>query len=204
MTRNELHRRLHVAVRPLSDPPQPPGWNHRELHDILPDVPLRAAAVLVGVVERDAGLTVLLTQRTEHLTQHAGQISFPGGSAEADDIDPIATALRETREEVGIGAESIRPFGYLDGLDTVSGFNVTPVVAEIDPAYVATPDPREVASVFEVPLAFFADPANVRFRRMEYRGRARDIIEFHFGDRNIWGATAAMLLSLVRRMEAVT
>jgi 8-oxo-dGTP pyrophosphatase MutT (NUDIX family) len=204
VTRNELRQRLQHAVRPLSDPPQPPGWNHRELHDILPDLPLRSAAVLVGIVERSDGLAVLLTQRTEHLTNHAGQISFPGGSAELDDIDVIATALRETREEVGIGAESITPFGYLDGLDTVSGFNVTPVVADIDPTYIATPDPREVASVFEVPLAFFADPANLRFRRMEYRGRPRDIVEFHFGDRNIWGATAAMLLSLVRRMEAVT
>jgi 8-oxo-dGTP pyrophosphatase MutT (NUDIX family) len=204
VTRNELRQRLQHAVRPLSDPPRPPGWNHRELHDILPDLPLRSAAVLVGIVERSEGLAVLLTQRTEHLTNHAGQISFPGGSAELDDIDVIATALRETREEVGIGAESITPFGYLDGLDTVSGFNVTPVVADIDPTYIATPDPREVASVFEVPLAFFADPANLRFRRMEYRGRPRDIVEFHFGDRNIWGATAAMLLSLVRRMEAVT
>lgn len=203
MTREDLHRRLHLAVRSLDDPPQPPGWNHRELHDILPDVPLRAAAVLVGIVERCDGPTVLLTQRTEHLTNHAGQISFPGGSAEPDDIDSIATAVRETREEVGIGAESITPFGYLDGLDTVSGFNVTPVVADIDPAYVAIPDPREVANVFEVPLAFFVDPANLGFRRMEYRGRARDIVEFHFGERNIWGATAAMLLSLVRRMEAV-
>jgi 8-oxo-dGTP pyrophosphatase MutT (NUDIX family) len=204
VTREELHRRLHQAVRPLNDPPQPPGWNHRELRDILPDVPLRSAAVLVGIVERDDGPAVLLTQRTEHLTNHAGQISFPGGSAEVDDIDSIATALRETREEVGIGADSITPFGYLDGLDTVSGFNVTPVVADIDPAFIATPDPREVAAIFEVPLAFFADPANLRFRRMEYRGRPRDIVEFHFGDRNIWGATAAMLLSLVRRMEAVT
>lgn len=203
MTREDLHRRLHQAVRSLGDPPQPPGWNHRELHDILPDAPLRTAAVLVGIVERNDGLCVVLTQRTEHLTNHAGQISFPGGSAEVEDVDAIATAVRETREEVGIGAESITPFGFLDGLDTVSGFNVTPVVADINPAYVATPDPREVANVFEVPLAFFVDPANLSFRRMDYRGRPRDVVEFHFGDRNIWGATAAMLLSLVRRMEAV-
>jgi 8-oxo-dGTP pyrophosphatase MutT (NUDIX family) len=204
MTREELQRRLRQAVRPLNDPPRPPGWNHRELHDILPEMPLRPAAVLVGIVERDDGPSVLLTQRTEHLTNHGGQISFPGGSAETYDVDAIATALRETREEVGIGAESITPFGYLDGLDTVSGFNVTPVVADINASVVATPDPREVAAVFEVPLTFFVDPANLRFRRMEYRGRARDIVEFHFGERNIWGATAAMLLSLVRRMEAVT
>ncbi len=203
MTDREMRRRLREAVRRLDDQPVGPGWNHSELRDILPDQPLREAAVLVGVVDRTEGLSILLTERTADLRQHAGQISFPGGGAEEDDIDKIATALRETREEIGVGAESIRPFGYLDCLDTVSGYRVTPVVADVDPAYIATPDPREVASVFEVPLTFFADPANLRRRRMEYRGRQRDILEFHYNDRNIWGATAAMLLSLVRRMEAV-
>ncbi len=203
MTHSEMNWRLKQAVRSLSDPPSPPGWNHSELRDILPEHPLRAAAVLVGVVARAAGPTVLLTQRTADLRQHAGQVSFPGGGAEPDDVDVIATALRETREEIGVGAESIRPFGYLDTLDTVSGYNVVPVVADVDAAYIATPDPREVASVFEVPLAFFFDPDNLRRRRVEYRGRARDIIEFNFEQRTIWGATAAMLLSLVRRMEAV-
>ena len=199
----ELRRRLHRAVRSLDDLPKPPGWNHVEVRDILPASPLRAAAVLVGIVERDSGLTILLTQRTEQLTQHAGQISFPGGATEADDRDAIATALRETREEIGVGAESITPFGYLDCFETVSGFSVIPIVAEIAPSYIATPEPREVAAVFEVPLAFFMDENNLRRRRMEYRGRPRDILEFHFGEKNIWGATAAMLLSLVRRLEAI-
>jgi len=198
----ELRARLHRAVRPLDDLPKPPGWNHVEVEDILPS-PLRAAAVLVGIVDRDDGLAILLTQRTEHLTQHAGQISFPGGACDAGDRDAIATALRETREEIGVGAESIRPFGYLDCFETVSGFSVIPVVAHIVSSYVATPEPREVAAVFEVPLAFFMDENNLRRRRMDYRGRPRDILEFHFGEKYIWGATAAMLLSLVRRLEAV-
>jgi 8-oxo-dGTP pyrophosphatase MutT (NUDIX family) len=158
----------------------------------------------VGLVERDTGFAVLLTQRNEHLTQHAGQISFPGGATETFDADAIATALRETREEIGVGVESITAFGYLDCFETVSGFSVTPVVAEVASSYIAMPDPREVAAVFEVPLAFFMDENNLRRRRMEYRGRPRDIFEFHFGEKNIWGATAAMLLSLVRRLEAVT
>jgi 8-oxo-dGTP pyrophosphatase MutT (NUDIX family) len=200
----ELHRRLQRAVRPLDDVPQPPGWNHVEVEDILPSPSLRAASVLVGIVDRRDGLAVLLTHRTEHLTQHAGQISFPGGASEVDDHDAIATALRETREEIGVGAESITPFGYLDCFETVSGFSVTPVVAKIASSYLAMPDPREVAGVFEVPLAFFMDENNLRRRRMEYRGRPRDILEFHFGERNIWGATAAMMLSLVRRLEAIT
>jgi 8-oxo-dGTP pyrophosphatase MutT (NUDIX family) len=200
----DLQRRLHRAVRALDDFPQPPGWNHSEIQDILSGTQLRTAAVLVGLVQRDDGLAVLLTQRNEHLTQHGGQISFPGGAAESSDVDAIATALRETREEIGVGVESITPFGYLDCFETVSGFSVTPVVAEIASSYVAAPDAREVAAVFEVPLAFFMDENNLRRRRMEYRGRPRDIFEFHFGEKNIWGATAAMLLSLVRRLEAVT
>ena len=200
----DLRQRLHRAVRPLDDLPKPPGWNHGEIHDILGATPLRTAAVLVGLVERVDGLAVLFTQRTEQLTQHAGQISFPGGAAEPGDVDAIATALRETREEIGVGVESITPFGYLDCFETVSGFIVTPVVAEIVSSYIGTPEPREVAAIFEVPLAFFTDEKNLRRRRMEYRGRTRDIFEFHFGEKNIWGATAAMLLSLVRRLEAVT
>lgn len=199
----DMRTRLQRAVRPLNDRPQPPGWNHVEVADILPKGALREAAVLVGIVEREAGHSILLTQRTEHLTQHAGQISFPGGGAESDDVDSIATALRETREEIGVGVESIRPFGYLDCLETVSGYIVTPVVGELDSSYVAIADGREVASVFEVPLAFFMDPKNLRRRRIEYRGRQRDILEFHYEERNVWGATAAMLLSLVRRLEAV-
>jgi 8-oxo-dGTP pyrophosphatase MutT (NUDIX family) len=198
-----LASRLHRAVRALDDPPSAPGWNHAELSDLLGAAPRRAAAVLVPVVTHADGLSILFTRRTEHLAQHAGQISFPGGGVDAGDRDAVATALRETQEEVGIDPAHVRPFGYLDCLETVSGFCVTPVVAEVDANHGAMPNPHEVAEVFEVPLAFFLDPANLRSRRVDYRGRPRDIFEFLHDGKNIWGVTAAILLSLVRRMEAV-
>lgn len=193
---------LRRVVRPLHDPPSAPGWNHAELHDVLEGTVLRPAAVLVPIIERAGGLAVLFTQRTEHLAQHAGQISFPGGGVEPDDADSIAAALRETEEEVGIPRSLVQPFGYLDCFETISSYCVTPVVGTLDSAYAATPDPREVADVFEVPLEFFLDPGNLRRRRIQWRGRSRDIFEFPYNERNIWGATAAMLLNLVRRLEA--
>jgi len=196
--------RLHQAVRALDDPPSAPGWNHSELHDLLGTAACRPASVLVAIVEREGGPSVLFTQRTTHLAQHAGQVSFPGGGVDPGDHDAVATALRETNEEVGIDAQQIHPFGYLDCLETVSGFCVTPVVADLDSDYCATPNPGEVSAVFEVPLAFFIDPANLRRRRIDYRGRRREIFEFSHAGRIIWGATAAMLLSLVRRMDALT
>ena len=158
--------------------------------------------MLVPIIERASGLAVLFTQRTEHLAQHAGQISFPGGGVEPDDADVIAAALRETEEEVGIPRALVQPFGYLDCFETISSYCVTPVVGSLDAAYTATPDPHEVANVFEVPLDFFLDPGNLRRRCIQWRGRTRDIFEFPYNERNIWGATAAMLLNLVRRLEA--
>jgi 8-oxo-dGTP pyrophosphatase MutT (NUDIX family) len=199
-----LALRLRRAVRSLDDPPSAPGWNHAELSDLLGAPPRRAAAVLVAFVTRSNGLSILFTRRTEHLAQHAGQISFPGGGVDPGDHDAVATALRETQEEVGIDHAQMRPFGFLDCLETVSGFCVTPVVAELDANYRPMPNPHEVAEVFEVPLEFFLDPSNLRRRRVEYRGRPRDIFEFQPAGKNIWGVTAAILLSLVRRMEAVT
>ena len=142
--------------------------------------------------------------RGAHLTQHASQVSFPGGAIEPDDADAVAAALRETYEEVGIATELVRPFGFLDRFETISGFNVTPVVAQVDAGYQALPDPREVAEIFEVPLAYFLDARNLQRRRIDWRGRPRDIYDFPYNGRNIWGATAAMLLSLVRRLEATT
>jgi 8-oxo-dGTP pyrophosphatase MutT (NUDIX family) len=195
--------RLHKAVRGLDDPPTTRGWNHTEISDLLGDTPRRPAAVLVAIIERATGPHVLFTQRNARLSQHAGQVSFPGGGVEASDRDAIDTALRETREEVGIPSDLVRPFGYLDSFETISAYTVTPVVAELDPGYVATPDPREVADVFEVPLEFFLDEKNLRRRHIEWRGRPRDIFEFPYQGKNIWGATAAMLLSMVRRMEAI-
>lgn len=198
----DLDSRVRRAVRTLRDPPCAPGWNHAEIADLLGPGPRRDAAVLVATIARVDGPSILFTQRTEHLAQHAGQVSFPGGGIEAEDADSVAAALRETREEVGIDAALVRPFGYLDCFETISGYCVTPVVAQIDPAYRATPDPREVADVFEAPLAFFLDPANLRQRRFDWRGKTREVWEFAYNGHIIWGATAAMLLSLVRRIEA--
>ena len=199
-----LSQRLRRAVRALDDPPFAPGWNHNELRDLLGTTARRPAAVLVAIIERAEGLAVLFTRRTEQLAQHGGQISFPGGGIEAADRDAVAAALRETQEEVGIAPALMRPFGYLDCFETISGYCVTPVVADLDADYRAAPDPREVAEVFEVPLAFFVDPANLRGRCIDYRGQPREIFEFLYNEKNIWGATAAMLMSLVRRMKAVT
>ena len=200
---SSLLQRLPQAVRPLSDPPGTRGWNHAELADLLPSPARAAAAVLVPIVVRDTTLSVLLTRRTDQLTQHAGQVSFPGGRQEPDDVDAIATALRETREETGIAADLLEPFGFLDCLETVSGYCVTPVVAWLSGGYHAQPDPREVAEVFEVPLDVFLRPENLLRTRMQFRGREREILEFAHAGPRIWGATAMMLLNLVKRLEEV-
>jgi len=197
-----LEQRLLRAVRPLDDPPGPRGWNHEDLSDILETSERAAAAVLVPIVARPEGFSILLTRRTEHLSSHGGQVSFPGGRMESEDADAIAAALRETREEVGIGAELLRPFGYLDSLETISGFWVTPVVAWLDAGYHAQPDLNEVAHVFEVPLDSFLLAGNLRKLPMSFRGRPREVFEFAHDSERIWGATAAMLLNLVRRLEA--
>ncbi len=122
--------RLRRAVRPLADPPQPPGWNATEFPELWSDnTPLRQAAVLLPVICRGDALSMLFTRRNETMRHHAGQISFPGGAMDAADRDPIAAALRETDEETGIDARFVEAFGYLDCFDTISGFSVTPVVA---------------------------------------------------------------------------
>ena len=195
-----LEQRLARAVRPLEDPPAA-GSPETERMEALEGREHAAAAVLVPIINRSGSLSVLLTRRTDHLATHAGQVSFPGGRSEADDADAIATALRETHEEVGIEPALLRPFGYLDCLETVSGFCVTPVVAWLDSGYSARPDPHEVAEVFEVPLELFLLPQNLRRVRIEYRGKPREILEFAHDGPRIWGATATMLFNLVRRLE---
>ena len=158
------------------------------------------AAVLVPLVDRADGMTVLLTRRTEHLNDHAGQISFPGGRVEAGDRDAIACALREAEEEIGLSRARIEVIGCLDTCVTGTGFSVVPVVgliaAPLDLARDLTLDRFEVAEAFEVPLAFVLDPRNHVRCSAVARGRQRIFYALSYGERCIWGATARMLVNL--------
>jgi 8-oxo-dGTP pyrophosphatase MutT (NUDIX family) len=160
------------------------------------------AAVLVPIVNRPQGLQVLLTQRSADLPDHPGQISFPGGRVESDDASIAAAALREAAEEVGLPATQVSVLGHLADYETVTGYRVTPVVGWVEPPFEITPDPVEVADVFEVPLAFLLDPANQQRQFRMLGALRRDFWAIPYGDRYIWGATAAMLLILDRTLRA--
>ncbi len=201
MTRAEIERQLRL-YQPSAEPRRsfPPGPTVRGDHQLNNDqelpTELRPASVLVPLVEREPGLTVLLTQRTADLPSHAGQIAFPGGRWQASDADNVATALRETEEEVGIPAERIDVVGRLDTYLTGTGFAITPVVGFVRPPFELHADPREVADIFEVPLAFFLDPAHHELRSAVWAGRERRFYVMPFENRYIWGATAGMLKNL--------
>lgn len=167
-------------------------------------VTLRRAAVLVPLVERPAGLTVLLTRRTDHLSSHAGQISFPGGGAEELDSSPIETALRETEEEIGLQRRHIEIIGVLPDYATISAYRVTPVVALVQPPFELAPDPGEVAETFEVPLGFLMDGLNHQRRVVELPQGAgtRAFYTMPYEKYFIWGATAAMLRNLFHFLRA--
>ena len=195
------------ALHPLAVPPAAPPWNRDELSDLLGDAPPVEAAVLVGLVPRDDGLQVLLTRRTDSLRHHAGQVSFPGGRIEPDDATAVAAALREAQEEIGVAPSLVAPLGFLDPMLTITGFRVLPVVARVDPGYVAIPDPNEVAEVFEVDLDFLLAPDSLRSIGMDYRGRVRHVLEFERAPRvpqhRIWGVTAAILFNLRERLARI-
>lgn len=156
---------------------------------------IRPAAVLVPVVRREAGLTVLFTRRTAHLHDHAGQISFPGGRAEAADRSAAETALRESSEEIGLDAERVEILGELHQYVTVTGYRVSPVVGLVTPPLDLRPDEFEVAEVFEVPLKFLLDPSNHQRNRVINAGRERRYWAMPYGPYYIWGATAGMLMN---------
>jgi 8-oxo-dGTP pyrophosphatase MutT (NUDIX family) len=163
---------------------------------------LTAAAVLMPLVDRPEGFTVLLTQRTEHLYNHAGQISFPGGRVEQHDSNHTETALRETEEEIGLHRQHVEVVGFMEPYQTITGFLVTPVVGFVEPRFELRLDTFEVAEAFEVPLAFILDPNHHKRHASEYRGEQRFYYVIPYENRYIWGATAAMLVNLANKLAA--
>ena len=182
----------------------PPEWAPETADESLSGRAMIAASVLVLLVQRANGLNLLLTRRTDHLTAHAGQISFPGGRAEPGDASAIDTALRETEEEIGLARSLIDVIGLLPDYVTSSGYRVTPVVGLVHPPFVLTPDPNEVADVFEVPLAFLMDGMNHQRLSVELPDGAgrRHFYAIPYGPHFIWGATAGMLRNLFHLLRA--
>jgi 8-oxo-dGTP pyrophosphatase MutT (NUDIX family) len=196
--------RLHFDVPPgLNDPTIiPKSGDHgtdRMLEIIAREQPVRPAAVLIPVVDHPEP-TVLLTQRSANLNDHAGQISFPGGKIEATDASPLEAALRETEEEIGLSRKFVDPIGYLDLYGTGFGFRIVPTVARVRPGFNLRINHSEVDDAFEVPLAFLMDPANHQVHSKEFRGMERSYYAMPFGDRYIWGATAGILRVLYERI----
>jgi 8-oxo-dGTP pyrophosphatase MutT (NUDIX family) len=173
--------------------------NDRMLEIIAREQPVRPAAVLIPVVDHPQP-TVLLTQRAPHLTDHAGQISFPGGKIDVTDASPLATALREAEEEIGLSREFVDPIGYLDLYGTSFGFRILPTVARVRPGFSLHINKSEVDDAFEVPLAFLMDPANHQVHSREFRGMERSYYAMPFAERYIWGATAGILRVLYERI----
>ena len=192
--RDEIRRRLR------EQPPAEQLFTADDLEkqsSIAPQA-LRPAAVLLLVIDHARERTVVFTQRTAHLSDHAGQISFPGGRCDEGDGTPERTALREAQEEIGLDPACVEVLGRLPEYRTSTGFAVTPIVGWARPPLAYAPDPDEVAEVFEVPLAFLLDAANHRYESAFFRGRMRHYWAMPFGERFIWGATAGMLVTFQR------
>ncbi len=168
-------------------------WKHEQT---------KPAAVLVPIIPRNEGLTVLFTQRSHELPSHAGQVSFPGGKIDAGDGSPLAAALRETHEETGIEPKFVTPIGYLDSFATGTGFSIVPVVGVLSTGFELVPEPGEVSDIFEVPLKFLMDPVNHQRRTGNWKGQEWKFHAMPYEGRDIWGATAGILFDLYQRMSA--
>ncbi len=180
----------------------PTGYHNESLArlNFLKDKPLRDAAVLIGFVERPEGLQVILTKRAEHLRHHPGQISFPGGKFEPEDIDLVNTALRETQEEIGIENKHIRVFGQLPQLPTISRFNVTPFLAFISPDYKTQIDPNEVEYVFEVPANHILNPNKLYSSKFKLKQTSHRVFAIPYRQHFIWGMTAQIIESMQKHI----
>lgn len=196
--------KLDMAVPPaLTDPSQPATRGDIDLDPELwakaDAIPARPAAVLIGVVDRpEPG--VILTQRTTSLPNHAGQIAFPGGKIEPEDETPLAAALREAEEEIGLDRRLVDPIGYLDLYCTFSGFRILPVVSRVRPGYALTLNAGEVEDAFEVPLAFLMDAQNHALHSRDWKGLKRRFYVMPYQERYIWGVTAGILRNLYERV----
>ncbi|HYC35990.1 MAG TPA: CoA pyrophosphatase [Usitatibacter sp.] len=198
-----LPGRAEIAARLADHPPLEALLTADDLEkqQLAAQAGLRPAAVLLLVVNH-AQPTVVFTQRTAHLADHAGQISLPGGRCDDEDCTPERTALREAEEEIGIDVARVDLLGRLPDYRTSTGFSVTPVVGWAEPPLSYRPDPHEVAEIFEVPLAFLLDPANHRYESAFHKGRIRKFWAMPYGERFIWGATAGMLVTFQRILAA--
>jgi 8-oxo-dGTP pyrophosphatase MutT (NUDIX family) len=201
--RSRIRERL-AGTSPVHDREQwlVPGRTLEQTRAFIGQFPQhpRLAAVLIPLVEREEGLTVLLTQRASQLKNHAGQVAFPGGRIEPDDDGPLRAALREAQEEIGLDPSFVNVIGYLPDHVIISGFLVTPVVALVRPGFELRLDPTEVQSTFEAPLEYVFDERNYRTRKRQVgnTGVEIDVLDIPFGEHNIWGATAGMIMNLYR------
>lgn len=211
-----LHRiedflgRAGAGLSPVPPGDDDPTSNPRGDHDfdaegvaVAPPGPHRHAAVLVPVIARDNGLTVLFTVRSQGLRDHSGQISFPGGKIDPADPGPAEAALRESFEEVGLAPEAVRILGYLDPYLSATGFLVVPVVGLLRPSFGLDLNPAEVAEVFEVPLAHLMDPAGHTLGSASWKGRTRRYYAITYDERLIWGVTAGIVRNLYERLFSV-
>ena len=208
MTADEFFARVRARLTlevpaGLTDPNVTPVRGDHDADPVMKKMaavrPIRPAAVLVPVVEH-AEPTVLFTQRAQHLPDHAGQVSFPGGKIDKSDASPLASALREAEEEIGLARQFVEPLGYLDLYMTTLGYRIVPVVARVKPGFSLTLNTGEVDATFEVPLAFLMDQNNVERHARDWQGMTRHYYAISFGERYIWGATAGILRNLHERI----